>query len=260
LSRLRFCSLGSGSSGNATLVESSEGVLTTRLLIDCGMPLKLLQERLAYRGLLIDDLDAIFVTHEHSDHVGCLRQIANQFQIPIWMSRGTHHAMGCPPLNNMLNFASDLRLIQLRVMTLQPFTVVHDAKEPLQLRIVCSTKTLGLITDLGSVAPHTLMQLRNLNAVILECNHDPNMLAASNYPPFLKQRILGRFGHLSNQQAAGILTEIAHSGLQFVVAAHLSIGNNSPALVQAELIKAWPEHNGRILLANAEQGFDWLEL
>ncbi len=258
--QLRFCSLGSGSSGNATLVESTNKQSTTRVLLDCGMPLKQLEERLRGRGLATQEIDAVFVTHEHSDHVGCVRQLVIQRGIPVWMSRGTYHALGRPQLNDQLNFASDQIPITIGNLVLHPFTVAHDAKEPLQLKIVSGEKAIALLTDLGFIAPHTLEQLKQLDAVILECNHDPVLLSKSRYPSFLKDRISGRYGHLSNQQAAHLLSRIAHPGLKRVVAAHLSIENNTPQLVKAELAAAWPLHEDRVFIADAEQGFDWLEV
>jgi phosphoribosyl 1,2-cyclic phosphodiesterase len=260
LSRLRFCSLGSGSSGNASLVESTTDRGVSRVLLDCGMPLKHLEERLALRKLRLKDVDAVFVTHEHSDHIGCARQLAVQSRIPIWMSRGTYHAIGRPDLHGQLRFASDQTPISIGSLRLHPFTVAHDAKEPLQLRVTSGEKSLGLLTDLGHVTPHTLAQLQQLDAIILECNHDATLLSQSRYPPFLKERIMGRFGHLSNQQAAAVLAQIRHPHLMYVVAAHLSEQNNTPELVRLELTTVLPDRCSSVVIADAVLGFDWLQL
>ncbi len=224
------------------------------------MPFKHLEERLAVRGLQTKDLNAVFITHEHSDHVGCARQLAVQARIPVWMSRGTYHAIGRPDLKGQLRFASDQISISIGDLCLHPFTVAHDAKEPLQLKVSNGDKTLGLLTDLGHAKLHTLAQMQGLDALILECNHDAELLSKSRYPLFLKERILGHFGHLSNHQAANFLAQIAHPRLMHVVAAHLSEQNNTPALVVAELASVWPDYMSRVVVANATQGFDWLTL
>ena len=257
---MRITSLGSGSSGNATLVEVRSGLTFTRLLIDCGLPYKHLEERLARRGLALQDLDAVFVTHEHSDHVGCARQLALQAHLKILMSRGTYAAMGSPDLEGRLQFAFDGEPLLLKDLTLKPFTVAHDAKEPLQLSLTDGDKRFGLLTDLGHVTPYVTAQLQNLDAVVLEFNHDVNLLQASKYPPFLKQRISGDYGHLSNEQARGLLQAIAHPRLTHVVAAHLSEQNNSPERVAQILASALQGLNCQATLADAEFGFDWIEV
>jgi phosphoribosyl 1,2-cyclic phosphodiesterase len=224
------------------------------------MPFKHLEERLGVRGLMAKDLDAVFVTHEHSDHVGCARQLALQARIPVWMSRGTYHAIGRPDLKGQLRFASDQTLISIGDLCLHPFTVAHDAKEPLQLKVSNGDKTLGLLTDLGHVTSHTLAYMQQLDAIVLECNHDVALLAKSRYPAFLKERILGDFGHLSNCQSAEFLAQIAHPRLMHVVAAHLSEQNNTPTLVLDKLAAVWPDYMNRVVIADAAQGCDWLML
>jgi phosphoribosyl 1,2-cyclic phosphodiesterase len=257
---LRFCSLGSGSAGNATLLETSQGGVTTRLLIDCGMPFKHLDERLTRRGLAFADLDAVFVTHEHSDHVGCARQLALQEKLPLRMSRGTYAAIGSPDLGDCIQFARDGELIALKDLCIAPFTVAHDAKEPLQLTVTNGDKRFGLLTDLGHASAYVVQQMKNLDAVVLEFNHDEAMLQASKYPPFLKQRIAGDYGHLSNQQSVNLLEAISHKGLRHVVAAHLSEQNNKPELVRALMATALQGLNCTFSAADAESGFDWIEI
>ncbi len=256
---MRFCSLGSGSSGNATLVETTSGNRLTRLLIDCGMPYKHLDERLAKRGLAFNDIDAVFVTHEHSDHVGCARQLAVQERIPVWMSRGTFMAIGSPDLNGHICFAVDGEGITVRDLLIAPFTVAHDAKEPLQLTVTDGEKHFGLLTDLGHATPYAAKQMQNLDAVVLEFNHDEAMLRTSKYPPFLKQRIAGGYGHLSNMQAANLLRTISHQGLRHVVAAHLSEQNNRPDLVRSAIASCQEGFTYEVKIADAESGFDWLQ-
>lgn len=259
---MRFCSLGSGSSGNATLVEHYETGIATRVLLDCGLPLKHLAERLAHKGLTMVDIDAVFITHEHSDHVGSVQQFVAQHPVPIWMSRGTYHSIGRPRIGPSLNFAQCGDAIAIGSLSLHPFIVPHDAKEPLQVIVASGTHKLGLLTDLGHVSRHVVNQLSNLDALILECNHDPESLRSSKYPAFLKQRISGDYGHLSNEQAATCLALIAHAGLRHVVAAHLSEQNNHADWVRRDLDRAMrPWHPSmHLTIANAEAGFEWIEL
>lgn len=259
---MRFCSLGSGSSGNATLVEHSEAGIVTRVLLDCGLPLKHLADRLARKGLAMSQVDAIFITHEHSDHVGSVQQFVAQNPVPIWMSRGTYHAIGRPSVGPTLRFAQCGHTIAIGSLSLHPFAVPHDAKEPLQVVVASRAHKLGLLTDLGHVSRHVVAQLGDLDALILECNHDPESLRSSKYPPFLKQRISGDYGHLSNEQAAACLALIAHAGLRHVVAAHLSAQNNHAEWVRRDLDLAMSPWRAsmHLTIANAETGSEWIEL
>lgn len=256
---MRFCSLGSGSAGNATLIETTTDAGKARLLIDCGMPYKHLDERLAKRGLGLQDITAVFVTHEHSDHMGCARQLVAQDQLPVWMSRGTFAAMGTPELASRIRFAQDGVPIDLGALQLNPFTVAHDAKEPLQLTVTDGDQRFGLLTDLGHVTSYVTQQMQNLDAVVLEFNHDEAMLRTSKYPPFLKQRIAGDYGHLSNVQALDLLQGIGHKGLRHVVAAHLSEQNNSPAIVRSVIAPHQALLSYQVHIADAEAGFDWID-
>jgi phosphoribosyl 1,2-cyclic phosphodiesterase len=257
---MRFCSLGSGSGGNATIVEARSGSTTSRVLIDCGFSLRELEMRLARVGLACDDLDAVFVTHEHGDHIGCAVTLARRYDLPLWMSRGTWRAIGEPELPDMLAFARDGQHIAVGDILLMPYTVAHDALEPLQLRCSDGARHLCVLTDVGSITPHLLTNLRGCDALILECNHDRNMLAGSNYPASLKARIGGRFGHLSNDTAAQILAATLHAGLKHLVAAHLSAQNNSPELAVAALAQICDATFDEIVVADPLLGFDWLSL
>ncbi|MBX3622443.1 MAG: MBL fold metallo-hydrolase [Rhizobacter sp.] len=257
---MRFCSLGSGSTGNATLIEGHGGITVTRVLVDCGFSLRELNRRLARVGLASDDIDAVFVTHEHGDHVGCALTLARRHQIPLWTSRGTWRAIGAPELPGLLHFARDLDAIALGDLELTPYTVPHDAHEPLQLRVSDGASRLGVLTDAGSITPHLLAQLRACDALLLECNHDREMLANSAYPASLKARISGRWGHLANDTAAQILASCMHAGLQQLVAAHLSERNNRPELARAALAAVFGGRPDEVLVADPLQGFGWLEV
>ena len=256
---MRFCSLGSGSTGNATLVEAGSGTTTSRVLIDCGFSLRELQARLARIGLGCDDLDAVFVTHEHGDHVGCALTLARRHALPLWMSRGTWRAIGQPELPPaQLQFARDGQSIAVGDLLLLPYTVTHDALEPLQLRLSDGARHLGVLTDTGSITPHLLASLQRCDALLLECNHDREMLARSSYPASLKLRVGGRLGHLSNDSAAQILAACMHDGLKHLVAAHLSERNNTPALARAAL--ACGGAGDDITVADPQLGFGWRDL
>ena len=258
---MRFCSLGSGSTGNATLVEATSGTTTTRVLIDCGFSLRELQARLARIGLGCDDLDAAFITHEHGDHIGCAVTLARRHTVPLWMSRGTWRAIGQPDLpESLLRFARDGEPIAVGDLQLRPYTVTHDAQEPLQLRISDGARHLGVLTDAGSITPHLLASLQRCDALLLECNHDRAMLANSSYPASLKARIGGRLGHLANDLSAEILAACLHDRLRHVVAAHLSERNNTPALARAALGAACGDAGDDIVIADPSHGFGWLDI
>ncbi len=258
---MRFCSLGSGSTGNATLVEARDGTRTTRLLIDCGFTQKEAEARLGRIGLDVADVDAIFVTHEHGDHIGCTVSLARRHGIRLWMSRGTWRAIGAPELDGgLLRFARDGEAIEIDGLRLQPYTVPHDAAEPLQLCCSDGASRLGVLTDAGSITGHLLAALQGCEALLLECNHDRELLAASTYPASLKARVGGRLGHLANDSAAELLAACRHERLRHVVAAHLSEQNNRPALAAAALAGALGTNPDEVVVATARGGFDWLAL
>jgi phosphoribosyl 1,2-cyclic phosphodiesterase len=257
---MRFCSLGSGSGGNATLVEASDGATCTRVLIDCGFSLRELDTRLARAGLTADTIAAVFVTHEHGDHIGSAVALARRQKLPLWMSQGTWRAIGEPALDGLLNFARDGQAVAIGDLQLRPYTVPHDALEPLQLRCSDGDSTLGVLTDAGAATPHLLAHLQHCQALLLECNHDRDMLAASHYPASLKSRIGGRLGHLANDTAAQILAACVHAGLRHLVAAHLSAHNNRPDLARAALsaVSGWPADD--IVVADPRLGTAWLDV
>lgn len=258
---MRFCSLGSGSSGNATLVEARDGARTTRLLIDCGFTQKEFDARLGRVGLDPTELDAIFVTHEHGDHIGCAVALARRHGMALWMSRGTWRAIGAPELDDgLLRFARDGDTIEIGGLQLRPYTVPHDAAEPLQLCCSDGASRLGVLTDAGSITGHLQAALQGCQALVLECNHDRDLLAASSYPASLKARVGGRLGHLANESAAALLAACRHQGLRHVVAAHLSEQNNRPALAAAALAGALDTSPDEVVVATARGGFDWLAL
>ena len=258
---MRFCSLGSGSTGNATLIEAQDGLHTTRVLVDCGFTHKELALRLGRIGVAPEMLDAVFVTHEHGDHVGCALGLARRHGLPLWMSRGTWRAIGAPEIEaDVLHFARDGEAIAIGALELSPYTVPHDAAEPLQLTASDGAHRLGLLTDAGSLTPHVVASLHGCAALLIECNHDRDLLTQSSYPPSLKARVGGRLGHLANETAAELLSACRHEGLRHVVAAHLSEQNNRPALAAAALAAVLGAAAEDIVVAHPREGFGWLAL
>ncbi len=256
---LRFKSLGSGSSGNATLVQARDGTTLTHLLVDCGLGVREFARRLGEAGMLADQIDGIFITHEHADHIGSARSLALRHRIPIWLSAGTHAAIGAPDFEGLLRIARDGEPIELGDLRFTPFTVPHDAREPLQLHCTDGGTRLGILTDLGHITTHILSHLAGCRSLLLECNHDPDMLANGPYPHFLKRRVGGDWGHLANRVAAEAAAALGPTGLRQVVAAHLSKINNRPSLVRAALAQALGGEPGDFPVADAATGSDWLD-
>lgn len=255
---LRFKNLGSGSSGNATVVQARAGMQLTHLLIDCGLGLKQLDQRLGRAGMLAEQIDGIFITHEHGDHIGCAHQLSLRERIPVWMSQGTYRAIGMPDFQGLLRIARDSMPIEIGGMQVMPFTVPHDAQEPLQLSCSDGASRLGVLTDLGHASAHVLTRLAGCQSLLLECNHDSELLAASSYPAFLKQRVGGRYGHLSNAAAADVVRTLWHPALRQVVAAHLSEQNNHPDHARRALAAALGCSAEDVGVAGPSDGSPWL--
>ncbi len=254
---IRFKSLGSGSSGNATVVQAHDVSGTQHLLVDCGLGIRQLDARLGQAGMLAEQIDAIFITHEHADHIGCARQLALRERIPVYMSRGTYAGIGEPDFDGLLRMAFDCEPIELGALQARPFTVPHDAREPLQLVCTDGARTVGVLTDLGHATAHVLNRLHGCDSLLLECNHDPDLLAASAYPPFLKRRVGGAWGHLANAAAAAIAQALLPGGLKQVIAAHLSEQNNRPELARHALAQA-VGMQAEIHVADGPSGSAWL--
>ncbi|CAM3888657.1 MBL fold metallo-hydrolase [Roseateles saccharophilus] len=258
---MRFCSLGSGSAGNATLIEASQGITSTRLLVDAGFSMRELTRRLARAGCEPAELDAVFITHEHGDHIGCALAFASRHRLPLIMSRGTWRAVGNADFDPaLLRIAKGAEAIALGDLEVRPFAVPHDAQEPLQLTLHDGAARLGIVTDLGSAPDDVAGALAGCQALLLECNHDVALLRDGPYPPSLKKRILGSHGHLSNAAAADLLARCQHPALRDVVAAHLSERNNSPALARDALAAALGCAPADVRVADPALGFDWLQL
>ena len=253
---MQFASLGSGSKGNATLVESGD----TCVLIDCGFSTKEIEKRLQRRHRQPENIHAILVTHEHTDHVGGVSRLSRKYDIPVLMTAGTWaHCRNSHEIPG-LQLISSHDLFSLGALEVQPFPVPHDAREPVQFVFSDGQYRLGLLTDTGSITPHIKEMLSGLDALILEGNYDHEMLMNGEYPQQLKKRVSGRTGHLGNEQAAALLEEIDCSGLKHIVAAHMSEKNNHESLVNACFSAALNCHADWIIQADQQQGTDWLDI
>ena len=254
---MRFASLGSGSQGNSLIVEAGD----TRLLVDCGFSTRATVEKLARLAILAEEITAVLVTHEHSDHVAGVFRLAGRFGIPVYLTHGTHMAAprGKLPLSEcrLIDSHSSFSIDGLEV---HPYPVPHDAREPVQYAFSDGKHRLGVLTDSGSITPHIVDVLRCCDALVLECNHDPDLLAASDYPMMLKRRVSGSLGHLQNAQAAALLRQIDTQHLQHIVAAHLSEKNNRPELAARALASALNCADDWIGVASQNDGFAWREM
>lgn len=253
---MRFASLGSGSAGNALVVE----VNNTRLMLDCGFSVKETQARLARLSLNPSDLTGIVITHEHDDHAGGAFKFAAKYNIPVWLSYGTlkMSARYIPSQHNLqFNIIDSHRDFSVDDIQVQPYPVPHDAREPIQCIFSDGNHKLGVLTDVGRSTPHIEAQLSGCRAIVLECNHDASMLQTGPYSWTLKKRVGGDLGHLENLDSAKLLEKLDNSQLQHIVAAHLSAKNNTPELAKSALAKALGCDDGWIGIADQLLGFDW---
>lgn len=257
---MKFASLGSGSKGNAHLISASSGTTVTTVMIDCGFSMRETERRLARLGVMPSDLAAIVVTHEHGDHIGGVFRFARRHRLPVWLSYGTWQAAGWDGEDVRFNFCRDVMPFSVGDLQLLPFTVPHDAREPLQFHFTDGSRKLGMLTDVGQSTPHIVQALNGCDALMIECNHDADMLKNSSYPAALKRRIKGALGHLSNEETAGILAELDQTRLKKLVAAHLSQQNNTPQLARASLKHAVRSDSTEVTVACQEEGFGWIEV
>ncbi len=246
---MRLCSIASGSSGNCVYVGSD----TTHLLMDVGISGKRTEAGLAELGLTMKDIDAICITHEHADHISWLGVLARKYGVPIYATRGTVEAIRKTSSLGQIDeslfrvIVPDERCI-IKDIALYPVRTSHDAADPVAYRIDHDGRRIGLITDLGCYNDYTVECLRNLDLLYLEANHDVHMLQVGPYPYYLKQRILGERGHLSNESAGKLLSRLLHDNMQAIVLGHLSKENNLPELayesVRVEVTMSDTEYSG----------------
>ena len=251
---MRFASLGSGSEGNALVVE----IGATRVMLDCGFGLRETIRRLAEKGLAPEQINAIVITHEHGDHLSGAARFARKFKLPVWMTHGTCQVFqqqhDCLPEVHIFDSHQAFSIADIAI---QPFPVPHDAREPAQFVFSNGIHRLGVLTDVGASTSHIVKMLDRCDALVLECNHDAQLLQNSSYPSSLKQRIAGQFGHLDNQAAAALLSSLDTSRLQHLIAAHLSLHNNTPALALSSLADSLGCSPDWLDYADQEHGCDW---
>lgn len=228
---MRLCSIASGSSGNCIYT----GTEATHVLVDAGISGKKVEAGLHGIGLTGHDIDGILVTHEHSDHISGLGVLCRRYRIPVYGTRGTLEAIkNCAGLGNIpeelfheIEADSSFRI---KDMTVSPMQISHDAAQPVAYRFSYGKKKAAVCTDLGTYNDYTVECLKGMDVILLEANHDVNMLQVGSYPYYLKQRILGNRGHLSNENSGRLLSRVLHDDLKKVVLGHLSKENNLPEL------------------------------
>ena len=254
---MRFASLGSGSDGNALVVQLGASCV----LMDCGFSLNETSARLARLGLTPNSLSGIVVTHEHGDHIAGVARLARKYSIPVWLTHGTRQAHGkaLADLPDVIEIDPHSPFV-VGELQVQPYLVPHDAAEPVQYVFSDGVKRLGVLTDTGCATKYIEAVLSGCDALVLECNHDVAMLANGNYPLSLKQRVGGRLGHLNNADAAALLARLDNSRLQHIVAAHLSRRNNTPELAVSALSAALNCNEEWVAVATQDEGLDWREI
>ncbi|EGF32740.1 Putative Metallo-beta-lactamase family protein [Oxalobacteraceae bacterium IMCC9480] len=257
---MKFASLGSGSEGNALLITAASGMTRTTVMLDCGFSVKETERRMARIGMAAAELSAIVITHEHSDHVSGALKFARRYHVPVWLSYGTFQAVQGDCKGVDVRFCRDGIAIPIGDLELMPYTVPHDAREPVQYVASDGRMRLGVLTDAGHSTPHLVGALDGCDALVLECNHDKLMLANSVYPPSLKRRIGGVYGHLSNDSSTQILAALDRSRLRMVIGAHLSQQNNTAALAAAALTRGLEGDAVQVSIACQSDGFDWIDL
>lgn len=251
---MQFASLGSGSKGNATLVRAG----ATLVMVDCGFSARETARRMAQLGVEPGDLDAILVTHEHSDHASGVATLSRRFALPVYLTHGTCLSGRLDGSHSLQQFNCGDRFTigELAVTTI---AVPHDAAEPCQFRFEYAGRHLGVLTDLGSVTPHVVDSYRGCHGLLLEFNHDYDMLMTGEYPEHLKRRVGGNWGHLNNEQSAELLGQLDHKDLRHVVAAHISEKNNSLEHTARALEDALGSLE-RVIFAAQGEGFTWLDV
>ena len=252
---MRFASLGSGSKGNSTIVESD----TACVMVDCGFGLRNACTRLERVGKSPEDLTAIIVTHEHSDHWKGIGALSAKYNIPVYLSAGSLKAKQIQSGEALFNCIDSHRDFYVGDICIKPVPVPHDAREPIQYILSNGKVQLGILTDLGHFTPHVVSSYSKCDALLLECNYDDDMLLDGPYPRFLKERVSGMFGHLSNRQAADLLLALDLSRLKTLVIGHISAKNNDVSLIKAAIEPLCGE-DIVLSFADQESGSPWMEI
>lgn len=222
----KFCNLYSGSSGNCSLIQSDD----TNILIDCGASLKKINASLSYLNINLDDINAILISHEHSDHVSGLSSISKKYHIPVYANCRTFDNINQDIPDNIKNIFSTNEKFEIGDLQVFPFHIPHDASDPCGFSISKSNNKISIATDIGHMESSILDNLCGSSFLLLESNYEPNMLKYSRYPYYLKRRIIGPNGHLSNEEAASTISTLIKNGVKNISLGHLSKVNNFPEL------------------------------
>lgn len=252
---MRFCFLGSGSRGNAFVIEYAK----TCVMVDNGFSVKELEKRASRYGVDLGKLDAILVTHEHSDHINGVGPLARKYGVKVY---ATHGSMSSGKIGKLAAFEeiNCHTAFSIKDLEVQPFPVPHDAREPCQFVISDGHARVAMLTDTGSITPYIEQMVSGCDALVLECNHDLELLEQGEYPYSLKQRVAGDYGHLNNAQSAGLLSRVDTSRMQHVVAAHLSEKHNSPDIVTEEISRTLGCEEHWITFADQDDGLPWRQV
>ena len=248
--------LSSGSRGNCIYIESD----TTKIIIDSGLSVKELGRRLNSIDRTPEELDAVFLTHEHSDHIGGVGPLVRKYSIPLYATHGTIQAgqkLGNVPVFNPIQSGE---MVQLAELEIEPYATSHDAQESVAYAIRCQNRKLGHATDMGMVTQVVREALKNSHVLLLESNHDVEMLDFGPYPWALKKRIKSDLGHLSNESCGDLLNAIKHEHLQRVILMHLSQTNNHPEIAHITALQALGSYTPILSLASQDQPMELTEV
>lgn len=229
-----FLSLVSGSSGNSALISDGN----TTLLADCGLSCKKLEQALSSAGITPENLDGILITHEHSDHTKGVGTVSRKYNLPVYATLGTHASMNLGTAEENIRYITPDTEFEIGTIGVKPFSIPHDAAEPVGFSFFFGEKKLSLATDIGKMNDYIFSNLKDSMAVILESNHDTQMLRAGRYPAVLKKRILSDIGHLSNDDASETVCKLIENGTKYVMLGHLSNENNTPTKAYTKTAEA----------------------
>jgi phosphoribosyl 1,2-cyclic phosphodiesterase len=253
---VKFASLGSGSKGNATIIDTEHGCL----MIDCGFSIKETTKRLQRVGKSPQDISAILVTHEHSDHWKGVLPFALKFSIDVYATAGCYRAVNASPATSkLLKVICSHSGFMINNVHVLPIPVPHDANEPVQYILSYDQYRLGILTDVGNITPYIIQQYNNCTGLLVEANHDVDLLQEGAYPKFLKDRVAGQWGHLNNHQTASLLSAINQQSIQKLVIGHISESNNNSSRVKQVIEEVFTDAK-KIIYANQNEGFDWMYL
>ncbi len=228
---MKISAIASGSNGNAILLQNSN----TSLLVDIGISKKRILDGFTYFNQRVEDVDGILITHEHSDHIKGLGVFLRAYNIPVYATQGTiDYILSCGSLGDfdksLLNVIKANNSFKIKDIDITPLDISHDANEPVCYRFDDNEKSCAIVTDLGCFNEYLVDNLYDLDAILVESNHDVNMLQTGAYPYYLKQRIWGNHGHLSNETCGDLINRIISDRLKCIILGHLSQENNIPLL------------------------------